>query len=456
LKIFARSRALLIILFLPVATAASDSLWHVTFDTNWLGPMEAHVQLDFTDGRVTGTSDSGAVEILRQIPGDHDLSRGLVVFEATQLADGSYQGTFNAPWQEGELSMRIAGDSLEGTVAGGAFDGKLSGSRVTAAATIRDYESILAAFDAVMATRIFSADLLHSPGYADFRARAGRIAELATDDLDMLLGFHIAWQGPPFSHFSFKRSHHSAEQMFAFFDDYRVGFEAATLEFVDDVAILKVRTMMGADTIEQIDAAYAQIAAEAPSALIIDLRGNTGGAFAVKPLLEHVIDEPVDAGYFLSQVWNRQFDRLPTRDELKRSAPWHGWSIVSFWKTVQEAGILRVQFAPAQPNFDGPVYVLVDHSAASATELAADAFRASGEATLIGERTAGEMLSQSMFDIADGFMVSLPVADYYSMKYGRIEGNGVPVDVQVASEDAMEHAIQLINAQRSGASLPAN
>ena len=165
----------------------------------------------------------------------------------------------------------------------------------------------------------------------------------------------------------------------------------------------------------------------------------------MKPLLEHVIDAPVDAGFFVSQLWNRQSDRAPTAAEAMRADPWHGWSIVSFWKTVQESQILRVQFAPSEPNFDGPVYVLVDRSAASATELAADAFRASGAAILVGERTAGEMLSQSMFDVGDGFIVSLPVADYYSLKHGRIEGSGVPVDVEVPPDLALDHVIELIN-----------
>ena len=80
---------------------------------------------------------------------------------------------------------------------------------------------------------------------------------------------------------------------------------------------------------------------------------------------------------------------------------------------------------------------------ASAAEMAADAFRASGIATLVGERTAGEMLSQSMFDIADGFIVTLPVADFYSMQHGRIEGVGVQAHIGSSSEKALETAKEL-------------
>ena len=73
----------------------------------------------------------------------------------------------------------------------------------------------------------------------------------------------------------------AVEQLFAFFDNYRVGFEAATVRFDGDVAILTVATMMGADTIEQIEAAYDQIHAAGSKALIIDLRGNSGGTKSV-------------------------------------------------------------------------------------------------------------------------------------------------------------------------------
>ena len=59
------------------------------------------------------------------------------------------------------------------------------------------------------------------------------------------------------------------------------------------------------------------------------------------------------------------------------------------------------------------------------------------------------MLSQSMFDVAEGFMVSLPVADYYSIENGRIEGSGVPVHVDAEPEKALDVARDLIRNQLS-------
>ena len=428
----------LLLLAAPAYAADKTELWRITFETSWLGPMEAHFELSFDASDVHGVSQSGSAEILASLPGKHDVSNGVAVFVASQGEDGSYTGTFLAPWQEGELQLTFDGDTLQGSAANGAFAGAVSGPRVEAVSPVRDYGAALDAFDDVVAAKIFAPEDLESPGYKTFRQVFGRIAAAAQDDIDMLFGFHLAWKNDPFSHFQLRRSPQSAREMFSYFDNYRVGFEAATVEIEDSTAVLKVRTMMGADTIEQIEAAYDLIAESDVDSLIIDLRGNGGGAFAVKPLVEHVIDEPLDAGYFLSQVWNRKNTRLPTTDEVMAAEPWFGWSIIAVWEAVQSEEIMRIQMQPAEPNFDGDVYVLIDTKTASAAEMAADALRASGLATLVGERTAGEMLSQSMFDVADGFVVSLPVADYYSLEHGRIEGAGVQPHIGSSSEKALE------------------
>ena len=435
--------ALTMLLATPLAVAGNSSVWHVQLDSHSLGPVEFHLEIERDQSGLHARSLSGSLPLLQAIPGERDISDGLMTFAAHLDNDGSYRGDVTAPRKEGVVDLRFDGDQFEGSIDNGVFAGSISGSRVDRATTLRNYPAILEDFDTVVAAKLFSPDDLQQDAYLTFRADLGRVADVATDDLDLLFGFRWLWQNDPFSHFEFKRSAQSAAEIFAFFDNYRVGFEAATVEFADDVAVLTVRTMMGADTIEQIDAAFERIAEEDPAALIIDLRGNGGGAFAVKPLVEHVIDEPVDAGFFISQVWGRNHDTAPTADEVLEMMPWDGWSIIAFWRAVQESDILRLRFNPKSPNFDGPVFVLLDERSASATELAADAFRSSGVTTLIGQQSAGEMLSQSMFDVHDGFLVSLPVADYYSIAHGRIEGVGVPVDIEAEPDQALAVAKDL-------------
>ncbi|MGI9222819.1 MAG: S41 family peptidase [Woeseiaceae bacterium] len=408
------------------AVAEQTELWRVEMDENRLGPVQFNLRIERSGSDLRGKSTSG-----------------LLTFDATLQADDTYKGELRAPESGGQIVFSIDDGVLTGRIDAAEFRGKLQAKQVGTVEKIRDYPSLMESFDAVVAAKIYSPDDLAAPPYQAFRQQLQQTALDANDDLDLLLGFRAAWNNQPFSHFELRRSAMSANEMFAYLDTMRVGFEAATVEMQGDIAILKVRTMMGIDTIEQIQVAFEKIAREQPSTLIVDLRGNGGGAFAVKPLVEHIIDEPQDAGYFLSQVWNRSNNALPTRQQILATDPWNGWSIIAFWHAVQQNGLLRIQFSPAEPNFDGQVFVLLDEQAASATEMAADALSASGLVTIIGQPSAGEMLSQSMFDIGGGFLVSLPVADYYSFKNGRIEGTGVAVDIESDPEQALAVAIQM-------------
>jgi C-terminal processing protease CtpA/Prc len=252
----------------------------------------------------------------------------------------------------------------------------------------------------------------------------------------------LVWRNGPFSHVSLQVAQSNAADTAAYLDTLRVGGRGALLSWTGDIAILTVTTMMGVDTIEQIDAAYDEIAKKSARALIIDLRENDGGAFAGRALVEHILRTPLNAGAFVSQPWARTTDRAPTLQDVAGVEPWSGWSLVDFWRDVQESRITRIQFRPQTPSFDGPVYVLISKQTRSAAEMAADALLASGRATLIGETTAGRMLSQKMYDMPRGLLLSLPIADYYSFRSGRIEGAGVKPQVEVEPGKAMDLALQ--------------
>ncbi len=432
----------------PASAADLDgTTWRVILQSGNLGPVEMHLALSERNGLIQGHNVSGALEEIRQLPGakggDVHLDGGLFAFTAKRSGE-SYVGMTAAPWSGDAIRFdvdetgRISG-SLKGWLLGGDFEGK----QVDQAAALRDYSAVWRSIEQVVAAKIFQPKDLESDAYQLFRQRMTAISHRALDDLDLLIGFRFAWANDPFSHFELRRSDVSAEMMFRSLDELRIGRESARVSFDGDVAILRVDTMMGNDTIEQIDAAYQAIAEAGSKALVIDLVGNGGGAFAVKPLVEHVIDESLDAGYFVSQKWNVAHNELPTAEQIRAVEPWSGWKLSAFWQDVQEMGLMRLRFSPVEPNFDGPVFVAVDKRSASATELAADALRSSGLVTLVGETTAGEMLSQSLFDAGEGFLVSLPVADYASAAHGRIEGVGVPVDVEAGSAEALETAKRL-------------
>jgi len=305
-----------------------------------------------------------------------------------------------------------------------------------------NYAEVVTAINETMRAYHYNPAELKTPEYRRVEAAVTALAETATTDEAFTEGFREIWRNGPFSHVRLDPAGQSAEELADHLDTIRVGGGGALLTWQGDVAVLTVNTMMGLDTIEEIDAAYAEIAERETAALIIDLRENGGGAFAILPLVSHLLTEPFDAGSFVSQRWNAVNHHEPSRIDLESVAAWEGWSIKAFWADVQSDPITRVSFWPAEPAFEGPVYVLTSKRTASAAELAADALKSAERAIIIGENTAGEMLSQKIYDVPGGFHLSLPIADYYSVVNGRIEGVGIKPDVETDAADALDVALK--------------
>ncbi len=303
---------------------------------------------------------------------------------------------------------------------------------------------VAAAVNRTLRDNLFDAAHTHTTEYRTIEQKVADLSERCADLSSFVSGFNALWNSGPFSHVRLIEARMSAEQTANYLDTMNVVRPGAMLSWNEDIAILTVYTMMGQNTITQIGEAYSVVKDRNARALIIDLRKNEGGAFAVRPLVGHLLSSELDAGIFLSRTWTEQHSGPPDENYIQSLQAWDGWSIRSFWKDVQEKGVLRIVFPPVAPRYAGPVYVLTSRKTASAAELAADVLRATGRTTLIGEKTAGKMLSQKMFDIPNGLLLALPIADYYSIRIGHIEGNGVNPDIVVEANRALEHALDII------------
>jgi carboxyl-terminal processing protease len=81
-----------------------------------------------------------------------------------------------------------------------------------------------------------------------------------------------------------------------------------------------------------------------------------------------------------------------------------------------------------------PTYVLVDRGTASAAEVFAAALKDNRAATVIGERTFGKALVQSIQRLTDSSAVVLTVAKYSTPRGEDVNGRGVAPDIAVACE----------------------
>ena len=97
-----------------------------------------------------------------------------------------------------------------------------------------------------------------------------------------------------------------------------------------------------------------------------------------------------------------------------------------------------------------PVVVLVDRYSASSSEIVAAALRDHHRATLVGERTFGKALVQSIDPLDNGAALELTIARYYTPSGEDISNVGVVPqihavdDPRTSSDDALATALRVL------------
>ena len=78
--------------------------------------------------------------------------------------------------------------------------------------------------------------------------------------------------------------------------------------------------------------------------------------------------------------------------------------------------------------FQGRVSLLVNRHTASAAEMIVAFARENNLARIIGERTAGRLLSATSVRVGQGFRLALPVGAYYTWNGTELEGSPIEPD----------------------------
>jgi carboxyl-terminal processing protease len=306
----------------------------------------------------------------------------------------------------------------------------------------RDFRQTADAINKTIRTHHFRRTDLDTAEYHQIEKDVIALGDRATSAEEFMEGFNALWRKGPFSHVSLRKAQESVAERYERFDTEMAGPDAVTLTWQGNAAILTVNTMSGADTIEAIDAAYGEIVSRTAAKLIIDLRRNDGGAFAVVPLVGHLIDKPIDAGVFVVGSWYVDHRIPPGPADFSSARPWRGYSVRAFQADVLTRPLTSYRIDPLSPRFQGPVFVLTSGRSLSAAEIAADALKSIGRAKIVGEKTPGAVLSSKLFDIPGGFHLRVPIADYYSITGARLEGVGVTPDIAVSADQALDVALK--------------
>lgn len=170
--------------------------------------------------------------------------------------------------------------------------------------------------------------------------------------------------------------------------------------------------------------------------LIIDLRGNTGGGAGALRLMSLLTPDRIPVGFTPGKKWAERdlasakatFPRLNTIPSSKHSLWLLGLRFLPSL-LMKSPVVLETEGLGTKP-YQGRVVLLVDRHTASAAEMVAIFAKENGLATLVGETTAGRLLSATSVKVGHGFRLALPTGAYYTWNGTSLEGTPIEADVR--------------------------
>ncbi len=153
-------------------------------------------------------------------------------------------------------------------------------------------------------------------------------------------------------------------------------------------------------TSNEFTSAINKLKEEGKTKLILDLRGNSGG----------YVDEAIEVA--------------------KQIVP--SGTIIS---TRDKKGAVNTYTSDLRTRPFEKCVVLVDSMTASSAEILASAMQDSGAGTIIGEKTFGKGVMQSVMDFDDIGVIKMTTLEYFSRYGKKINGVGITPDIEVSKID---------------------
>jgi len=110
--------------------------------------------------------------------------------------------------------------------------------------------------------------------------------------------------------------------------------------------------------------------------------------------------------------------------------------------TVYRKGVVEEQKANNRAITNKPVVILVDGGSASASEILSGALKDNGRAVLVGTKTFGKGLVQSVRPLGDGSGLAVTIAKYLTPSGRDINKEGIPPNIIIELSDADREKLQ--------------
>jgi hypothetical protein len=451
-------RSLVPILFLLPLLARSQS--EVPANERWqcqlmfgteFGPVDTYLDLEWSDAvhftgkspknadrRVFGFAKSKLARMMKKLPKKGKL---LTISDgAVQHANGtdSVFATFTLPMLG---TSNIKGVMRSGVISGGLFkNGVRTGSIIMGRSGLfqnSDHAALYVQMRSTIEQNIYDQALLTTKEWRTFDKKFTTVAKRVQDDVEFFFGFSVLSQELPFSHLNLLLM----EEMPSLAAD--VSERYVFLKPIDPTTLYMDVQGFGGSA-QEMQGICDTLLNGGYSTLIVDLRNNGGGGLdSALPFGECIATDTVDAGYFVTNMWASKANRPPEPSAFANLPIAQERTTEAFIEALKTSEGRHLVLYPRADAFKGKVYILTSNKTASTCEPIVDALKRSGRATIVGETTAGAMLSATLFQVQGKYHLFLPIADYYNAELQRLDQVGVKPDIEVKADAALDHVLAL-------------
>ena len=317
--------------------------------------------------------------------------------------------------------------------------GLIKGKKVSPEYTI-DYDKVTNNILDTTQKYIFNPQILNTNHWQKFKRRLKRLSERAKDDVEYFLGFNMLSQKLPFSHY----------RLFIREDKFNIHKDQNTnTVFLDEInqSTVQMRIKSFSGSAEEMDSVFRKVLSNQYKNLIVDLRDNSGGGINSALVFGgYLVDEKTDVGVFLTNDWFNKYNVLPNSHIYPELPVSEAKTTEDFINELNNNKAVRLTVEPSANTFQGNVFLLTNNETASTCEPIVYSLKKNNIATVVGQRTAGAMLSATGKKIIGKYHLFIPFADFYTADGQRLEQKGVQPHISVQSSKALNYTInELLN-----------
>ncbi|MCC5916926.1 MAG: S41 family peptidase [Cryomorphaceae bacterium] len=429
-----------------------EGKWHVNFRHKDIGQARTIIEFNTNSNTFTAHSRKNAD---RNILGHWTSFLGRIFTK--NLKNGSILNVVSGVYKVRNDTLHLAGIlltpmgslNLEGYVFENEIHAKLrnksrghigtiSGDRNIPNLPLEDYLQLFQEVVSLTESKIFNREMLQTKAWSTFVKKMNASTPKFEDDLEMVFAFFYNARKLPFSHFSLMKPF--IEQH----DNLNPSPQKRHLSLEEKsakTAYLKISSFSGKAS--EVDSIFEVVLQKGYQNLIVDLRNNSGGSVeAGMAFASNILDVETFGGVFLTQQWFNNHKTLPSHEDYKKLPHFSEANYDLIIEGIHKTEGLCLKIIPKKQVFRGKLFVLTNNRTASTCEPIVYELKKQKRAIVIGETTAGAMLNGEMFELAKGFKMVIPTADYYTSDGFRIDQNGVKPNIE--SKDALNEAMKHI------------